>query len=196
MNTRLKKQFDVFAGLVTDTRYVTNVYQIDVSMTTSIKVDQTSHNRAYDRIVYWIDEVFYDSILIKEQSSMIDPYLKAGRNVLILPYDPVDSVVGIMLFRKLTAIVEDALSIDEVAISSSVGNQLVYYHSIDEDVDLFKSPGWWNDSRPIWINKDIATKGKIVSLNSHKEWSSIELELDQPAAGKVVPFTIKRDEDE
>ena len=197
MSARLKKQFDVLAGVVRDDKYTSNVYQIDVSLSTITGSPVEDHNLGYDRILYWIEGIFHDSVLINEDSELVDTYLQTGRRTLAIPYDPIDSVINILLFRKLTAITSDLLNVEEITISSSLGGNLIYQHSADEIVDLFNESGWWNDTRPIYSNQAGITKDNVVALTKHREWAELHLDHDtKETQNKVVPFVIKNDEDE
>jgi len=197
MSARLKKQFDLLAGVVRNDKYTSNVYQVDLDISTISNSSPETHSLGFERICYWLEAIFHDSVLICDDSTVIDPHIETGRRILIIPYEPVDSVINLLLFRKLTAITTDLLNIEEITISSSLGGNLVYCHAADEMVDLFNEAGWWNDSRPIYTSHEAVSKdNNVVALTKHREWTDLKLgTANEENQNKIVPFVIKNDED-
>jgi hypothetical protein len=67
-----------------------------------------------------------------------------GVNVTTLPADPVDQVVGIMLYCKLNAIMEGRMTVDSLNIASQLGDQVWYLHDAQDNLDMFTVDGWWH----------------------------------------------------
>lgn len=197
MNVRLKKTFSWLSSVVHDTQFVTNSYRVDVSLLTT-DATQAEQNIAYDRMKFWIHEVLENSIMIHNKNPKLANYQNTDARVLALPEEPVDQIVGIILYTKLAAIVEDRLIITDVDLQSYAGDDMVYHHNCGDaiTIDIAKD-GWWNDCRPIWSQIDSKKrKNKIVSLDRSMEWKDCGLEwVDQSGKENSVVFAkFNRDE--
>lgn len=195
MNTRIRKRFSVLAGLVTDGEYRTNLYQIDVAMIT-VDQDPVMQNIAYDRVCYWIEEVFNDSVLIQDSDSTLEAHRATGRRVIAFDQAPIDGVVGLALFHKLTAIVQDNILIADVDISSAMGQDVTYLHSHDEIADTLTDAGWWTDPGPGWSFEQQA--GNVVSLARATDWKRLNLHWKRTnkQSANTVTFTTVVTDDE
>lgn len=179
MNVRLKKTFAVPALVVSD-RYPSpsiNFYNITIAMTTQGQ-SPSAHNVAYDRLHYWIDNVFSNSVLISQTHPKVPKFEDTGLRCLVMPDDPVDQLVGIMLWCKLSAILEQVLLIDEIEISSGLDDFVTYLHSSDESLGPMSDSGWWHDADPNWYSKTPRVKGegKVISMNRKVTWRSLDLD--------------------
>jgi hypothetical protein len=99
-----------------------------------------------------------------------------------------------MLHYKLSAITEDRLLIEEIEISSSIGEGLIYVHGEHENVDDLAVPEWWKTVDLIHCDKELIDSDEIVTLADLNIWR--ELNLDWPAeeeeseTGNTVVFTL------
>lgn len=195
MNTRIRKKFSATAGMVIQGEYHTNFYQIDVAMTT-VSDDAAVQNTAYDRICYWIEEVFNDSVLINQNDECLSVHEATGRRILSFDHDPIDGVVGLSLFHKLTAIVQDNLHITDLDISSVLGQEVMYQHSDQETVDSLDLPAWCTDSGPGWSHPQ--SNGNVVSLERVGDWKKLSLHWKRTAknASNTIMLTVTPDRDE
>lgn len=175
MNVKLKKNFTFYTGLVYENRHEINVYDVTVYMTTN-SMDPESHNIVYDRMTYWIDEVLHGSVLIGQDSEKLDAYKATGQRVLVFPQDPVDQLVGVMLYLKLTAMVENHMLITAVHLSSAVGDDVIYIHQAEDASGPMAVDGWWQDPRPAWAHgKKSRAAGKVIAMDRMPEWSDLDL---------------------
>jgi hypothetical protein len=69
-----------------------------------------------------------------------------GVNVTTLPEEPVDQIVGMMLYYKLNAIMEGRMEIVQLDISSRLGDGVWYMHDEDDLSGPFAHEGWWHQS--------------------------------------------------
>lgn len=194
MNTRIRKKFSATAGLVIQGQYHTNFYQIDVAMTT-VSDDAGLQNTAYDRICYWIEDVFNDSVLIEQADDLLAAHKSTGRRILTFNQEPIDGVVGLALFHKLTAIVQENLNISDLDISSVLGQEVVYQHSDQEIVDKLDMPSWCTDAGPGWSHQQ--DTGNVVSLERAGDWKKMGLHWKRTAknAANTIMLAAIRDED-
>lgn len=181
MNVKLKKSFRFYTGLVYNNEFAINVYDATLHMTT-VSLDSEQQNIAYDRMSYWIDQVLQDAVLIGSDSAVLDAYRATGQRLIVFPQDPVDQVVGAMLYLKLNAITEDRLAITGVELASSYGDDVVYLHYAGEEVGLLSNTGWWTDLRPFWSDtKKRKAVNKVISMDRMPEWSELGLAWEEPA---------------
>ena len=117
MNVKLKKTFDFATGMVYQKKFLINLYSIELKMVTATN-NPTDQNIAYERIHYWIDSVLNDGVLIADDSELISAYRETGQRLITLPTDPVDQVIGFILFSKFN-LIERCLSVAIVATLST-----------------------------------------------------------------------------
>lgn len=199
MNVRLKKIFEFHAGLVYDNRLTMNQYQVTVDFLT-VSTDHSQQNVAYERMKYWIHEVMDQSILIGQNSDVIGPATQLNDRVIVFPGEPVDQIVGIMLYLKLNAIMENRMVVTDIEVSSMQGDYTSYLHSVKESLGPdFEQDGWWSDPRPVWITQKSRDQGKVVSLDRVPDWKTLELdwnEIEEQDRDSVVFANFKKDETE
>lgn len=197
MNVRLSKAFRVPAILIDDDQApLVNFYNIIVQMTT-LSEDAQDINCAFERVKYWIHEIFQNSVITTKDDSNITAWQGLGLKVLALPDDPVDQLVGIMIALKLNAICESRLSIDDLSISSSYEDDMVYHHHHDEAIGPFACAGWWSDHRPIWHDtaKKMRQTTKVINLSRNQEWKDLGLAWPTDSAdSQIVIADFCRDE--
>ena len=178
MNVRLIKRFQFQSVLVSE-RYldamVVNNYSATVHMTT-VSDMAAEQNKAYERIRYWMS-MMQDCVLIDQSNKMIDTWQKTGARIMAFPDDPVDQLVGMMLYSKLSTILQGRIDVNEVLISSAMDDDIIYRQSEHESLGPFAESGWWNDPRPIWETSR-KKSGKVISLQRMAEWSDLELDWD------------------
>jgi hypothetical protein len=109
-----------------------------------------------------------------------------------MPGDPVDQLVGIMLYYKLNAITEDRMIIVETELSSTHGENMTYIHSDYENTIGYEQPDWW--VTPDLTHSDVVPQDseKVVAISQNTAWRDVELAWpDEPtvdATGNIVVF--------
>lgn len=175
-NVSLKRRFKFATGLVYENYFQVNNYEVLLTMLT-ISDDHEEQNVAYERMKYWINHILNDSVMISETSEKLDAYRATGQRLLILPEEPVDQLVGIMLYLKLNVIMENRMVISEVELSSEVGENMIYSHRVSENVGPFQNAGWWIDPRPVWADAHKKkSKSKVIELDRMPEWGDLDLD--------------------
>jgi hypothetical protein len=151
--------------------------------------DPVSQNTAFERLKYFVYYELDSSILLdQDQSEHGSQFVSAGLRITTMPGAPFDQLVGIMLYYKLNAIMEQRLVITDVEISSSMGENLVYLHDEDEDTTDIVKPEWWTTADLLHYRSDLAPSDKVVAINRVKTWR--ELDLDWPVDATVDPGNI------
>ena len=153
---------------------------------------RSSTNIAMERLkcfVYWELEnaVFIDQD-DQEQAEMLQ---LLGINIVTLPDEPIDQIIGIMLFTKLNAIMQDRLSITRLDISSILGDSVWYQHEEDDPLGPFTNEGWWHSSNPQHHDLDVEpAQQNIVKVNPNP-WLEYQLlwpEEQVEQSGNTVVF--------
>lgn len=197
MNYRMSKTWGILANVVWDDRVLCNDYRIRVDWTT-VTDDSREQNIAYERVKYWLFDVMEHSVMVNQDHDKVAVLQTTGQHIIQMPADPVDAVIAVMLFAKLSAITEQRMSLTEVAVSSEQGGHVQYLQSAEEDFMMFGDPGWWQDARPAWSHTKPRRGNKIVSLARMPEWHELDLSWDTVNArsdGSVVFAEFKKNAD-
>ena len=183
MNVRLQKTLHFTAGVWYNNALQMNNYVTRIHLYTN-STDPVNQNTAFERLKYFVYYELDSSIFIdRAESEQCSQLVSAGLKITPMPGPPFDQMVGIMLYYKLNAIMEQRLVITDVEISSSMGENLVYLHDEDEDTADIIKPEWWTTPDLSHCDTDLVQSDKIVSINRAGTWH--ELELDWPTDAKV-----------
>ena len=169
-----------------------NNYFLTVHMTTNSH-DSVSHNVAFERIKYFVYNCMDSTVFVNQNNEeQCRRLLDAGLSVTTMPGEPVDQLIGLMLYYKLNAIMEDRIVLDETEIYSSLGENIVYLHSENEITDVGEVPDWWisadtahNDYVSLDTDKIVAMPGNTVWRELDLVWPGSEISTE---TGNVVVF--------
>ena len=172
MNVRLRTILGWNSGLVHGDRFCVNQYQAQIDMIT-VTADNHEQNIAYERVKHMTHHIFEDAILISRDHDKLTQYQHTGARVIVLPDEPVDQIMGMMLYLKFNAVMENRMVVTDVEISSVQGDNMGYLHSHGENLSTgLSQDGWWVDAGPTWYDMPtIHTQDKVVSLNARPEWT-------------------------
>lgn len=194
MNVRLHYPIEFTAGIYFDGMLRMNRYNISLWMMTTT-TDSESHNVAFDRIKFFIEDSLESGVFINssnvEQCKLL---ANAGVKIVTLPDEPVDQLIGIMLYCKLNAICEDRMIIGEVEINSDLGGSVTYLHGDEESIGPYDQKGWWHDSNLLYCNSKIVETENIVSLGSIASWRDLDLQwpedyaVSEASTGNTIVF--------
>lgn len=175
MSARLSKTFGFYTGLVYEGRFMVNHHTVDLKLLT-VSDSNDEQNTAYERMKYWVHHVLDDSILIGQEDPDLDKWLATNSRLLVLPDDPCDQIVGIMLYLKLNAIMENRMVVTDTEIWSNQGDQMSYLHTVGENIGPnLGQDGWWVDPRPVWSTVKAKDQGKVINLDRATEWKDFNL---------------------
>jgi hypothetical protein len=177
-----------------------NTYNLRLWLTTN-STDPTSHNTAFERIKYFVYHELDSTILLNSaHQDQCRYYAQAGLKITTMPGEPVDQLVGLMLYYKLNAIMEDRMIIDETEISSSMGENMVYLHCAGETTNIENHPEWWTTPDTVHCDHELINSDNVVIMPPASAWRELDLEwTDTPATeetGNIVVFAdFKRDDE-
>jgi hypothetical protein len=190
MNVRIKYPIEFTAGVYYQGELQMNNYVLKLSMLTN-SLDGTTNNTALDRIKYFIYQEIDSSVFVNSENvDQCQLFIDAGVRLTTIPEEPIDQLVGIMLFHKLTAITEGRLIIDELELSSRLGEGIGYIHSDNENIDGLNMPDWWRSADLVHCDSDLIDTDDIVTVGNRAVWR--DLDLDWPGedteSGNTVVF--------
>ena len=200
MNVRLKYDMPFTAGVYYDGVLRMNNYSLRLWMTTNTE-KATDHSVSFERIKYFMYSQIDSTIFINsELTDQCDRFLQAGLNITTIPGDPVDQLVGIMLYYKLNAIVEGRMTIVETELGSTFGENMTYLHSEHENTSGFVQPVWWTTADLIHNDFEAADSDNVVAIPQSTAWRDLELAWpDEPTgdgSGNIVVFADFKQTDE
>ena len=175
MNVRLQYSMPFTAGVYWEDRMIMNNYVARAYMVTNCS-DNISQNTAFERIKYFVYSELNSTIFVNQANQDIcRQFVSAGLKITTLPAEPVDQLIGIMLYCKLNAIMEDYMVINEMEISSDLGDSMVYLHAADESLGPFEDTGWWHDSDLIHCDTNLIDSDKVVAMHRAGAWRELDL---------------------
>lgn len=175
MNVRLQYTLSFTAGVHYGDQLIMNNYLLRVYMITNT-MEAENNNIAFERLKYFISEKMDSTIFINgDNHTACQLYSNAGINITNLPNEPVDQIVGVMLFHKLNAIMEDRISVVETELSSSLGDHMVYIHSENEITNEIVIPTWWTTPDLIHCDLELEKSDKVLDMHHTGVWRELDL---------------------
>jgi hypothetical protein len=201
MNVKLGYTTPLTAGVWWDNHLLMANYSITFKLIT-ITDDARDSNTALDRLKYMIEEVFTDAVFVSsKESDQIKKLKAAGIKTIIMPEEPVDQIIGMMLYSKIGAVMDGNIGVRSVMISSNIGDDVIYEHDQSESMEPFDSPGWWADSSP-GVEDEVRKKSKdqVFVITPSRQWYDLGLAWDSEQVESdnenVLVFTdFKNDKD-
>lgn len=181
MNVRLRYNITFPASVWFDDEFLTTNYTLAINFLTQT-LDPQDQNIALDRVKYFLLNELHSTVFINQtEVERAEAFTDVGLNVTTLPEEPVDQVVGIMLYYKLNAIMERRMKITELTFSSDAGDNIEYFHNENEHTELFPATGWWHE--PTLKHSDVdldedddgTAADNVVNFNADDEWADQEL---------------------
>lgn len=200
MNVRLRYNMNFTAGVYYGGEMRMNHYVLTLHMTTNSS-DSVGHNVAFERIKYFVYNCLDSTIFINlDQTEACKNFLSAGLSISTLPGEPVDQLIGLMLYYKLNAIMNDRILVDETEISSALGENIVYCHSDNENTDIPFVPEWWLSEDPVHNDFLSIDADKILTMQSSSAWRELDLSWPESDSkeqtGNIVVFADFKPKDE
>lgn len=197
MNVRLQYDVEFLANIYYEETLQINTYSVNMSLLTT-STDTAMTNIAMERLKAFMHYELANVIFINQaHTAQAELFQALGCNICTLPEEPVDQIIGLMLYCKLNAIMEKQMVITGLDISSSLGDDVWYQHDEEERLGPFSADGWWHKSS---TQKETLAheeeSEKVVKVQS-TGWH--ELGLDWPDAkqeqtAKIVYPDFKKNE--
>jgi hypothetical protein len=200
MNVRLKYDFPFTAGIYHNGSFYMNNYTLRVLMAT-VSEDPNDQTTAFERLKYFIYTCMESTIFIDAaETEQCNRYVQAGLHITTMPGAPVDQLIGIMLYHKLNAVMENRMIVYETEISSAVGEYMVYLHSEEENTVGYVQPEWWTTTDLIHSEFAPVNSDNVVAIPHATAWRDLDLswtdDATGDATGNVVVFADFKKPDE
>jgi hypothetical protein len=198
MNVRIAQLFSFYAGTWYDDALEMTEYTVKLWCITDTYNDQ-EQNIAMRRAKHFVfNEIEHTIFIDSAESAKAQELIQAGLDVTTIPGPPADQIIGIMLFHKLNAIMEDRIRLVEIEIST--GGGIVYLHSENETSDDLIQPDWWSAADLVHRDSVLIDSEKVLSIPQANAWRDFDLAWpDDPESaniGNVVVFADFKQTDE
>jgi len=198
MNVRIAQLLSFTDGTWYNDQLEMNEYTVKLWLITNTYSEQ-EQNIAIRRARYFVFDQLKNTIFINQSDGpKAKELMKVGLNVTTLPGEPADQLIGIMLFYKLNAIMEDRIKAIEIEIST--GDGVVYLHNENESSKDLIQPEWWTTIDLSHSDLEPASSDKVLLITHNTVWRDLDLEWPEDKvdadAGNVVVFADFKNSDE
>jgi hypothetical protein len=191
MNVRLQYDLEFLGGVYYEDLLHLNSYRVSLSLTTQTNRPADT-NIAMDRLKCFVLGELENTVFINQnQLDRAELMNMMGINITTLPEEPVDQIIGIMLFQKLNAIMEGRMTVDSLDISSSMGDSVWYQHDAEDALGPFAQSGWWDDAGPVHSSLTVVDEDSNVVKLTDNHWRDYQLDWPDNVAsesGNTVVF--------
>ena len=201
MNVKIGYTTQCIAAVWWDSKLIMSTYDVTFKLITA-GMDPANTNTALDRLKYMVEEYLIDCVFINHtETDQIKRLKAAGIKVIVMPEEPVDQIIGMMLYCKISAVMEGHMLIRSVMLSSTAGDGVVYEHDNTESIAPFDQVGWWNSTAPVCEQQTKRNPEKVFVINATNQWRDLGLEwIDSESKnnedGNILVFTeFKNDKD-
>ena len=164
------------AGIYYEGKLQLNEYTAKAYMMTNTE-DPADHNVALNRIKHFVYNELESTIFVNQDDlEACEKLSAADLNITTMPGDPVDQLIGIMLYTKFKAITEERLLIGEMELNSVLGDGVIYLHGDNENVEDVNPPDWWSSVDLVHCEQDLINSEKIVTLHKSSVWRDLDLQ--------------------
>lgn len=176
MSINLSHETEVGAVIFDNDIIYPNTYTIKINFAV-ITEDPSEQNIAIQRIIFFLEEIFDRSIFVKYNHPNLNRFSKLIKQdkFVILPEDPYDQIIGMLLYNKLSAITEGRFEINNIVIGGNMANNIFYtiddFAEFDIDIVKAKKPYWW-DRPDLTLSENKKTSLFLLS------WDDLQLAWD------------------
>jgi hypothetical protein len=199
MNVNLHRELEFLAGFYIPSlgqkKLQCNRYKVLMHLITATE-DFHEINIAMDRVKVMIHYEFSGTVFVhSDHREEIEQMQALGINVTTLPEEPLDQIVGIMLYCKFNAIMEQRMQVSQLDIASDLGDTVWYQHFDDDNIGPFATGGWWHHSSI--IHTDVVSDSTQIPLIPASSWAHYDLcwpQADEKTNSTVVYADFGRNE--
>lgn len=189
MNVKLQYELEFMAGIYYEGVLQLNSYSVSLQLLTQ-STDPLLTNIAMERLKAFVYSELCNTVFIgPADQDKVEMLSMLGMNVTTLPDEPVDQIIGVMLYCKLNAIMEDQMLVTKLDIQSYLGDSVWYQHDEDDAIGPFKNDGWWHESGCRHC-VDLEPQTDNVVKVASKGWTEYGLDWpdEQEHTGNTVVF--------
>ena len=177
MNVRLEYDMHWRAGIWFENCLQLNNYHIELAMTTNT-ANAEDHVVSLNRLNHFVYNEMANTVYIHQDDvAQIQALTSAGIKITTLPEQPIDQIIGIALYYKMNAILQERMFVNGVTIQSDLGDNVRYLHNDNESAGPLGQTGWWQDPSPVHSDyRAGASKKHVVRLNRVMTWQDLDME--------------------
>jgi len=175
MTSRILKDFTFLSAIHFEGKFMVNLYEMSTHMEINT-LDAREQNVAVERVSHFLSNVLETCIFVCEnEKEAISKYREAGMYVCVIPEEPYDQIIGLILLNKCNAIMEDRVIMTDIVFGSKLSNLIKFELTNDMAAEEFQGKYWYNDPS-CCISMKTGKKDKIVKLFDHKDdWVDLNL---------------------
>lgn len=176
MNAQIEKDFQFQAGLYFDKTLLLNTYSFTAFMEVSTDSIR-EQNIAMQRVEHFLFEKLEHSIFVKDsEKKVIDKLIDAGFAVGVLPEEPFDQIIALVLISKLNALTEGRLIVTSLTMSSRLSDGVRFTENRETANHVLGQNGWWKSGLPkLSLPEKHKTDGSKVVKMQNNEWIDLGL---------------------
>jgi hypothetical protein len=146
------------------------------------------------RIRTVVDSLEHSVLINQNNTDKIKQLINCGIRVTAFPQEPIDQIVGIVLFEKLNAVLEGRMRVTDLEICSDLGDNIWFQHSNNEKISAIPDSGWWTETTPDCnVSDDVTKEKKVVKLRKQSSWKNLDLGWCSAQQAETVIINIKDD---
>ena len=193
MNVRIRFNTEMRTAAWFGDDFLINNFAVNLHLITQSH-DASDHAICMGRIRTVIDQLEHSVFVHQDNTVKIDEFINCGLRVTAFPQQPIDQIVGIVLFEKLNTVLENRMRVTDLDICSDLGDNIWFMHGENEKVSAIPDTGWWADASPQCnVTHNAAVGKKVVKLRKQPNWKSFDLEWASTAPAETVIINIKDD---
>lgn len=170
-----KTTFD--ASVIIDECVYPNSYSVSFRFLPKT-ADVQLQNSAFEKIKYLFNALCENSVIFSPNDQTQDFWFKMPINKILLPGNPYDQLLGVVLFKKMQSIAGEFFHLGDLIIDSKLGDNVKYL--VDEDSLENKQveiSDWVDGIYPWWNRDDTATFDQRMDSRSYwtgaKSWEDL-----------------------
>jgi hypothetical protein len=193
MNVRIRFNAEIHTGAWFVDDFIVNNYAINLQLITQSH-DAADHAICIGRVRAILDQLENTVFINGDHVDKIAQLSDCGFRVITFPQEPIDQIVGIVLYEKLNAVLENRMRVTDLDICSDSGDNIWFMHSEHEVITAVPKTNWWGDSTPSCLpSTQVSQEKKVVKLKKQISWKSLDLDWGSNAPSETVIINIKDD---
>lgn len=183
MNVRLQYDTEFLAAVYLNGTLQLNKYTASMNLVT--KDSGENVGIAMERLKAFVFGFLENTVFIhQDYQAQAEMFNLLGVNITTLPEEPLDQIIGMMLYCKLNAVMEGRMIVTALDICSELGDSVYYQHDDEDPIIPFDQDGWWHLPNTKHNDFDIEQQEeKILRVINHS-WKELDLEWPETPSDK------------
>jgi len=165
------------ASVIIDDCVYPNSYTITFNFlpkTSEVKMQ----NAGFEKIKYLFNNLCENSVIFSLNNNTRDVWFKMPINKILLPGNPYDQLLGVVLFKKMESIAGDFFHLEDLIIDSKLGDNVKYtINNESAENNHLNVKEWVDEIYPWWNRDDTATFDQRIDPKTYwtgaKSWKDL-----------------------